>query len=114
MRDIDINYATHFINYKYNQQIHQFITYNFYYLYFDTLVESTFSNGTHTYKPSSDIPSMPLVLLPVPSAIAASISLFPCPSADWYTVNDIVPVSIALQPTLVASIPRIKILLFPA
>ena len=32
MRDIDINYATHFIDYKYNQQIHQFIAYNFYHL----------------------------------------------------------------------------------
>ena len=30
MRDTDINYATHYIYYKYNQQIHQFIAYNFY------------------------------------------------------------------------------------
>ena len=78
MRDIDINYATHFIISTINitskstgLSLIFFITYYFYYLYFDTLVESTFSNGTHTYKPSAVAPSKVVTSFPVASAIAA-------------------------------------------
>ena len=48
---------------------------------------------------------MPLIEPPLASSAATFTAYSPCPLADWYTVNTILPSSIAAHPSAVASTP---------